>query len=187
MARRRAAAGPARGGETVQAPRPTRTRVVAAAAATLCALALAGYAASRSGAWSGVSAFAGATAALALCAAVFLRLPPAVPWPLFALGALYTPTLRGGLDGWSVAFGAGLLLTAELAYWGIDDERLVLEERVVTLRRAAAVAAVVAASLLAGLVVLVVAGASVSAGLPLTAVGTAAAVGLLLGFARLAR
>lgn len=95
--------------------------------------------------------------------------------------------MRGDLDGGSVAFGAGLFLTAELAYWGIDDERLVREERVVTLRRAAAVAAVVAASLLAGLVVLAVAGAGVSAGLPLTAVGTAAAVGLLLGFARLAR
>ncbi|MGZ4355033.1 MAG: hypothetical protein ACXVZ4_15985, partial [Gaiellaceae bacterium] len=83
--------------------------------------------------WGGVSAAAGAVAALALCGGVLLRLAPVVPWALFALGALYAPTLRGDLDGWSVGFGAGLLLTAELAYWGIEDERLVLEARVVTL------------------------------------------------------
>lgn len=115
------------------------------------------------------------------------RAPAVVPWSLAVLGALYAATLGGGLDGWSVAYGTALLLAAELASWGIEDERLVREERVVTLRRAAAIAALVACSLLAGLVVLVVAGASTSAGLPLTALGAAAAVGLLLGFARLAR
>lgn len=107
---------------------------------------------------------------------------------MFGLGALYAATLRGdALDGWSIAYGAGLLLAAELAYWAIEHERLVREEAAVTLRRAATLGGLVAASLLAGLVVVAVAGLQVGAGLPLAAAGTAAAVGLLLLVARLAR
>ncbi|HSP71158.1 MAG TPA: hypothetical protein VLN26_02255 [Gaiellaceae bacterium] len=62
--------------------------------------------------WGGVSAGVGVLAALALCVGVLLRLAPVVPWPLFVLGALYAATLRGDLDGRSVAFGAGLFLAA---------------------------------------------------------------------------
>jgi len=126
--------------------------------------------------------------ALSLAAGVALRRPAAVPWSLFGLAALYAATLRGSeLDGWSVAYGAGLLLAAELAYAAIDHERLVREERAVVVRRWAALGGLLAASVLAALVVVVVAGLDVGAGLPLAAAGAAAAVGLLVLVARLAR
>lgn len=111
---------------------------------------------------------------------MLLRLPAVVPWPLFALGALYAATLRGGVDGWSVVYAAGLLAAGELAWLGIEHEPLVREERGATLRRLGLLAAAATASALAGLLVLVVAGIDVGAGLPLAAVGAAAAVGLLL-------
>lgn len=129
----------------------------------------------------------GLTAAVVLAAAVLLRAGSAVAWPLFALAALYAATLRGALDGRSVVYAAGMLLAAELAFFGIEHEPLVREEREVVLRRVAAAAGALAASALAGLLVLVVAGVDVGAGLPLAAVGAAAAVGLLLLVARLAR
>lgn len=110
-----------------------------------------------------------------------------MPWSLFGVGALYAATLRGGLDGWSLGVAAGLLLAAELAYWAIEHDRLLREEPVVALRRAGAIAVLVAATLGAGLVVLTTAGFQVGAGLPLAAAGAAAAVGLLLLIARLAR
>lgn len=110
-----------------------------------------------------------------------------MPWSLFGVGALYAATLHGGLDGWSLAVGVGLLLTAELAHWSIEHERLLREEAAVSLRRAAGIGALVAATLAAGFVVLTTAGLQVGAGLPLAAAGTVAAVGLLLLIARLAR
>jgi len=126
--------------------------------------------------------------ALALGAAAVLRLAALVPWSLFGLGALYAGTLRGdALDGWAIAYGTGLLLAAELAYAAIGRDTRLRAERQVVLRSAAAVAAACAASLLAGLLVVAVAGLQVGAGLPLAAAGAAAAVGLLLAFARLAR
>jgi hypothetical protein len=116
-----------------------------------------------------------------------LRAAAAVPWTLLALGAAYAATLHDrGLDGWSIAVGAALLLAAELAYWAIEDDRRLRVEPELQLRRAAAIAAVVAAGLVAGLAVVVAAGVDLGAGLPLTAAGAVAAVGLLLLIARLA-
>ena len=151
-------------------------------------LAVAGYASSRAGALDAGAAVAGGLIALALAAGVGLRRAGVVPWVLFALAALYAATLHGGaLDGWSVAVGVGLLLAAELAYAAIEHETRLRVDRIVGLRSAATVAGLVAGGALAGLVVLVVAGLNVGAGLPLAAVGTAAAVGLLALVARLAR
>ena len=111
-----------------------------------------------------------------------------MPWSLFGLAALYAATLHGSaLDGWSVAVGGGLLVAAELAYAAIDHERLVREERAVAVRRWAILGGVLATSVLTALVVVVVAGLDVGAGLPLAAAGAAAAVGLLVLVARLAR
>jgi hypothetical protein len=130
---------------------------------------------------------AGVAAAVALAAALALRRTAAVPWTLFVLGLLYAPTLRGGIDGWSVAVAVGLLLAAELAYWSTEADPRLRVERTVTLRRAAGLAGLVAATLVAALVVLAAAGLEVTAGLPLAAAGAVAAVGLLLLVARLAR
>jgi hypothetical protein len=90
------------------------------------------------------------------------------------------------LDGWSIAVGAALLVAAELAYWASDDDRRLRVEPGLQLRRAASIAAVVAAGLVAGLAVVIAAGIDLGAGLPLTAAGAVAAVGLLLLIVRLA-
>jgi hypothetical protein len=125
--------------------------------------------------------------AVALALALALRRPGAVPWTVLALGVLYASTLRGALDGWSIAVAVGLLLAAELAYWSIEDERRLRVERTVTLRRAAGIAGLAGATLAAGFLVLAAAGLRVRTGLPLTAAGAVAAAGLLLLVARLAR
>lgn len=188
MAGRRAAPGRARGGEIVQAPRVAGARVAAGAAAVGCALAVAGYGASRAGSLTAGAAAAGGLLALALAVGVALRRAGVVPWTVFGLAALYAATLRGSaVDGWSVAVGAGLLLAAELAYASIEHESRLRADRVIALRAVAAVCGLVAGGALVGLVVLTVAGLSVGAGLPLAAAGTAAAVGLLVLVARLAR
>jgi hypothetical protein len=148
---------------------------------------VAGYAAGRAGDWAGASAAAGAGLAAVLALAIVLRRPAPVPWTLFGLGALYAPTLHGGLDGWSIAVAAGLVLAAELAYWSIEDDRLLRVERAVTLRRAAGIAALVAAMPAGGFLVAAAAGVEVEAGLPLAAAGADAAAGLLVLDARLAR
>jgi hypothetical protein len=120
--------------------------------------------------------------------AVVFRLPALVPWTPLGLGAIYAATLTGDpLDGWSIAVGAGLLLSAELAYWAIDDDRRLRVEPELQLRRAASIAGVLAAGLVAGLAVVIAAGIDLGAGLPLTTAGAVAAVGLLLLVARLAR
>jgi hypothetical protein len=157
------------------------------AAAVACELAIAGHTAGRAGAWSAASAAAGLCVALALALALALRRPGAVPWTVFALGVLYAATLRGALDGWSIAVAVGLLLAAELAYWSIEDDRLLRVERTVTLRRGAGIAGLIAATLAACFLVVAAAGLEVGAGLPLAAAGAVAAVGLLLLVARLAR
>jgi hypothetical protein len=159
-----------------------------AAAALACAGTLAGYAAARADTWTEVAAALGGAAALALGLAALLRRAGPVPWTLLSLGALYAATLRGdALDGWSIAYGAGLLLAAELAYAAIGRERLVRAEPAVVLRQAAGIGTLVLASRLAGLGGVTVAGLRVSEGLPLAAAGAAAAVCLLLLLSRLAR
>jgi hypothetical protein len=115
-----------------------------------------------------------------------LRVPAVVPWPLFGVGALYAATLRGGLDGWSLAVGAALLLAGELAYAAVDADPRLEQERAFLLHATAAVAATVAAALVVGLAVVVAAGFQLGAGLPLALAGAIAAAGLLLLVVRLA-
>jgi hypothetical protein len=99
---------------------------------------------------------------------------------------VYAATLGGGFDGGSLAVAAGLLLAAELAYWAIEHDSRLREERAVALRRASGIAAVTAGGLLAGLVVVLAAGVDVGAGLPLAVAGAVAAAALLLLVVRLA-
>lgn len=124
--------------------------------------------------------------ALALGAAAALRAPAVVPWPLFGAGALYAATLHGGLDGWSLAVGAGLLLAGELAYAAVDADPRLVQERALVLRTIGTVAATVAAALVVDLGLVVAAGVQIGAGLPLALAGAIAAAGLLLLVVRLA-
>jgi hypothetical protein len=124
--------------------------------------------------------------AATLGAAGALRVPAVVPWPLFGAGALYAATLDGGLDGWSLAVGAGLLVAGELAYAAADADPRLEQERALVLQTAAAAFATVAAAVVVGLGVVVAAGVQVGAGLPLALAGAIAAAGLLLLVARLA-
>jgi hypothetical protein len=176
VARRRAAAGRDRGGAVIQTARVARALAAVAGEAGVAA-----YAAIRADVWWQAAAAVGGALALLLAAAIFLRAAQLVPWTLLGLGALYAATLAGrALDGWAIAVGAALLLAAELAYWAIDDDPRLHVEPELQLRRAASIAAVVAAGLAAGLAVVIAAGVELGAGLPLTAAGAVAAVGLLL-------
>jgi hypothetical protein len=151
-----------------------------------CEVALTAAAASRAGAWANAAAASGGALALLLAVAIAFRAAAFVPWTLLGLGALYAGTLHGPLDGWSIGYGAGLLVAAELAYWACEHDRRLHEEPDLALRRGAGIAALAAAGLLAGLAVVIAAGVDVGAGLPLAAAGAVAAVGLLLLIARLA-
>jgi hypothetical protein len=144
------------------------------------------YAASRAGVWWQAAAGAGGVLALLLALAIAFRRASAVPWTLLGLGATYAATLRGGLDGWAICVGAGLLLAAELAYWAIEHDGRLRQEPDVPLRRAAGIAGLVAAGLVAGLAVVIAAGVDLGAGLPLATAGAVAAVGMLLLIVRLA-
>ena len=124
-----------------------------------------------------------ALALLGLVAGLVLAQPTLVPVSLLLLGALYGAELverDAPLDAAAPLFGAGLLLTAELAYWSLEERERVRGERGESLGRVgiviglAAAALVVTAALLA-LVDLVRAG-----GLAVNLAGAAAAAAVLL-------
>jgi hypothetical protein len=128
-----------------------------------------------------------AAAALLVAVAVSAGRSAPIPFALVILGAIYAVP-DGDRAVPAPLYGSGLLLTAELAYWS-------LEERVVGRVLAGAVAprllgilAVSVAAIPAGALVLAAADADVSRSPAVTAVGAAAVVaciGLLTALARL--
>ena len=82
---------------------------------------------------------------------------------------------------------AGLLLAAELAYWSIENDRLLREEPAVALRHARGNRGARRGDARRRARRADAAGLQLAAGLPLAAAGAVAAVGLLLLIARLAR
>lgn len=125
-----------------------------------------------------------------LVAALVHGWPRLVPLPLVALGGLYAAQLRvdgAPLDPAAAAFAAGLLATAELAYWSLEEREGLRVEAGESLRRAALVAALGVGALLLASGLLVLVDAVRARGLVLDLAGAAAAAGVLLALALLAR
>lgn len=129
-------------------------------------------------------------ALLALVAALVLGWPSLVPGALVLLGGLYGAQLAvddAVLDAAAPLFAAGLLVTAELGYWSLEERERVQVEPGEGLRRLSFVALlglgalVVAASLLALVDVLR------TSGLAVDLIGAAAAAAALIAIAVLAR
>jgi hypothetical protein len=138
-------------------------------------------------------AFAGAAiagvGAVALVAGIVLRLPFAIPWAMLLAGSGYVVARvhHSVADGWAAVVGAALLLAAELAAWSIASDAQIHEEKAVALRQSLTVAALVAGAALVSFLLVGAAAVSATAGLLLTGLGVAAAVGAVAVILRLVR
>ena len=129
-------------------------------------------------------ALAGAAGVMVLGGGLLLGRARPLPFGLALLGASYVVAVLGrpaGLDPLAPAFGAALLLVAELAYWSLDVRVPARRDPGLQRRRALRVAGLVgAAFLLDACVVLGAAlGGLAGGGLLLSLLGMAAAVGTL--------
>jgi len=126
---------------------------------------------------------------LALLACVVLRFPLAIPWAVLLVGAGYVLARahHSVVDGWAAIVGAGLLLAAELAFWSIESDRRIHEERPLVVWRSLTLTALVVTAALFGFLLVGAAAVSAAAGLLLTALGVAAAVGSVAVVLRLVR
>jgi hypothetical protein len=123
-----------------------------------------------------------AIAFLVLVAALVLQWPVLVPVSVAAVGGLYAAELAiddAPLDAAAPAMAVALLLTAELAYWSLD-ERLPLEsDGGESLRRIAFVVLLAAATAVLAALLLALVDAVRSESLALDLVGAIAAVAVL--------
>ncbi|MBA3376058.1 MAG: hypothetical protein H0U00_09655 [Actinobacteria bacterium] len=90
--------------------------------------------------------------------ALVLRWPSLLPASLLLLGGLYGAELAlddPALDGAAPLFAAGLLVTAELGYWSLEECDAVKAEPGESLRRAAFIALLALGALLVGSLLLV--------------------------------
>jgi hypothetical protein len=107
---------------------------------------------------------------------------------LALLGAGYGLSLAGQeLDSAAGLFAAGLVLTAELAYWALEPGAAVRLGRAATGRRALVVAAVVLASAVGGTVLLMVVADPVGGGVAIGITGIAAVGAIIFVAGLLAR
>ena len=114
------------------------------------------------------------------------RRSAAIPIALLLLGALHLIP-DGGRSIGTVIYGSGLLLTAELAYWSIDEHGRRPVEPGVFAPRLLAILAVVAAGIPASLLVSLAADIDISRSVASTAAGATAIVACLALLAAMAR
>jgi hypothetical protein len=128
---------------------------------------------------------------VALVAAVVLGWSPLVPASIVAVGGVYAAQLAiddASLDSLAPVYAAGLLVTAELAYWSLEERGRLRGEPGAGLRHAAFVAGLGLAALVVGGVLLALVDAvRASSGLALDLVGAAAAAGALAAVVLAAR
>ena len=119
---------------------------------------------------------AGAAAAVLLLALALAtgRTAP-IPFAVLVLGALYVIPDGDRALG-AALYGAGLLLTAELAYWSVDERVALRIDRDALVARLLAIAVVVAAAIPLAALVLLVAGADPARSTGLIAAGAVAVV-----------
>jgi hypothetical protein len=139
------------------------------------------------------AAFAGGAVAgagaVALVVGLVLRLPFAVPWAVLLAGGGYVVARahHSVADGWAAVVGAALLLAAAFAAWSIASDARIHEERAVVLRQSSTLTALVVGAALVSFMLVGAAAVSATAGLLLTGLGVAAAVGAVAVILRLAR
>jgi hypothetical protein len=146
------------------------------------------YAALRDSSMAALILGIGAIGAIPLALVLVRGLDELLAWALIPLGVAYTVSLLlhgSSVDGGVPLVAAGLLLCAELAAWSVDEAQAIAAERQVVLARATALAALVLVGLAVSGVVVALSRAPAD-GLAWTAVGAAAAVGLVALAVRLA-
>ena len=120
---------------------------------------------------------------LALVAALVLSWSALVPASLLLLGATYALHLAAddaGLDARAPVLAAGLVLTAELGYWSLEElDRLRVDEGE-DLRRLGFVVLLALAGLVVGAILLAVADLARAGGLAIDLIGACAAAAALL-------
>jgi hypothetical protein len=124
----------------------------------------------------------GAIAVVALIAALVLEWTALIPAALVLVGGLYAAQLaidEAALDSASPAFAAGLLVTAELAYWSLEEREHIRGEAGAGLRHASFVAALGVATLLVASLLLVLVDAVQTTGTALDLLGATAAAAAL--------
>ena len=127
---------------------------------------------------------------LVLLAALVLGWAPLLPAALVVLGALYATQLRvddAALDGSAAVFAAGLIVTAELGYWSLEERERIEADRGELLRRLAFVALLGVGSLLVAEAVLALSAVVRARGIAFDFVGAAAAAAALVAIAVFAR
>jgi hypothetical protein len=124
-----------------------------------------------------------ALALLALLAAVVLGWSALVPVSLLLLGAAYATRLYAddaALDAKAPLLAAGLLLTAELGYWSLEERQDVRSEAGDGLRHLGLVALLALGGLASGAVLLAAADLGRTEGLAVDLLGALAAASALL-------
>ncbi len=124
-----------------------------------------------------------ALALLALVAAIVLDLSQLVPVSLLLLGAAYATHLAVDdltLDARAPLIAVGLLVTAELAYWSLEERGAIRVDPGESLRHLGLVTLLALGGLVAGSALLAVADLARTEGLAIDLLGAAAAAGALL-------
>jgi hypothetical protein len=124
-----------------------------------------------------------AVAVLVLLAALVLGWPRLLPASLVVLGAVYALYLSVddvALDSLAALFAAGLLVTAELGYWSLEEREDMHVDPGEQLRRLAFVAGLGLAALVTSAALLALADALDAGGLAVDLLGAAAAAAALL-------
>ena len=147
------------------------------------------YVAARGGRLAELGWALGVVALVVLAIGLVLRWPVAIPWSILFAGSGYLVVRAGAprVDGWAAVIGVLLLAAAELAAWSIAHDARIHVERALLNRRIATLGALLCAALLVDFLLLGTSGLQGSAGVLLSAVGVAAAVGAVAVVLRLAR
>jgi hypothetical protein len=127
---------------------------------------------------------------LALLAALVLAWPSLVAATLVLVGGLYGAQLAMDgepLDSAVVLFAAGVVVTAELAYWSLEEREGVRGEEGESARRLAFVMLLGGAALAVGAVLLALVDVVRASGLAVDVLGTVAAAAALLAVVIAAR
>jgi hypothetical protein len=131
-----------------------------------------------------------AVALLMLLAALVLEWPPLVPASLVLLGGLYGVQLAvddASLDSGAALVAAGALVTAELAFWSLDERERVKAEPGEGLRRLALTALYALGALVIAGMLLALVDRVAATGIAVDLAGAAAAAAVLVAIVLAAR
>jgi hypothetical protein len=190
VARRRAAAVRAGGGENIQAPRPRHARLATAAAAVLVAAGLVVSAPLRDPGHELLLLAVGGAGLLVLSAGLASRWSAALAVGVALLGAEQAVRLALGpeaLDAWTPLYAGALLLAAELAWWSLEPRVPAWSEPGTGVWRAATVILTCLGGCVVSALVVVASGAPLHGGVGLELVGVLAAAAALAVVAAVAR